>query len=216
MFGNTLDNLKKEFSGYGALIESMIEKSVKGLIERDRSYFEEVMNNLEKKANEYDLKLDNMCINAIAKFEPKAKDLRVVMMIYKMNSDLERIGDLAVNICESGEFLIARPEVKPLIDIPRMAEITQKMLNDSINTFFNEDSTLARDILKRDSTVDLLRDQVLRELILFMIEEPKIIERAIHLLRIARSLERIGDLATNIAEDVIFMVEGEVVKHRGK
>lgn len=216
MFGNTLSNLKKEFSGYGALIESMIDKSVKGLIERDKSYFEEVMNNLEKKANEYDLKLDNMCINAIAKFEPKAKDLRVVMMIYKMNSDLERIGDLAVNICESGKFLVTKPEVKPLIDIPRMAEISKKMLSDSINTFFDEDSTVARDILKRDSTVDLLRDQVLRELILFMIEEPKIIERAIHLLRIARSLERIGDLATNIAEDVIFMVEGEVVKHRVK
>jgi len=130
-----------------------------------------------------------------------------------MNNDLERMGDHAVNIAESSLFLIERPPVKPLIDIPNMAKVTMEMLRNSINSFINENAKLAKTVCERDYIVDGLRDQILRELITFMSSDPSTIERSIHLMRISSNLERIADLSTNICEDVIFMVEGRVIKH---
>jgi len=149
----------------------------------------------------------------IAQYEPRAKDLRTILMVMKMNNDLERVGDHAVNIAECSLFLIERPSLKPLLDIPRMAEESVGMLKDSIEAFIKEDSLLAAMVCERDNIVDNLGQQILRELITFMGADSTTIERSMRLLNIARNLERIGDLSTNISEDVIFMVEGRVIKH---
>ena len=130
-----------------------------------------------------------------------------------MNNDLERIADHAVNISQSALCFIEQPLVKPLIDIPRMADTVIEMLNDGVNAFVHEDSNLARGVCARDNVVDALRDQILRELVTYMISDPSTIERSLHLIRIPKNLERIADLSTNICEDVIFLVEGEVIKH---
>jgi phosphate transport system protein len=134
-------------------------------------------------------------------------------MVMKMGNDLERIGDHAVNIAESGLYLIERPQVKPFVDIPRMSEVTIKMLKDGIQAFINEDADLAKSVCERDSIVDELRIQILRELITFMVSDATTIERCLHLIRVSGNLERIADLSTNMCEEVIFMVKGRVIKH---
>jgi phosphate transport system protein len=149
----------------------------------------------------------------IAQYEPKAKDLRTILMVLKINNDLERAADHAVNISESALFLIGQPPVKPLLDIPRMAKESISMLKDSISSFVSENPVLAQNVCERDSIVDGLANQILRELITFMTSSAGTIERSVHLLAIARNLERIADLSTNISEDVIFMVEGKNIKH---
>jgi phosphate transport system protein len=167
----------------------------------------------EPQANDCEIKIEELSIALIAKYEPKAKDLRTILMALKINNDLERAADHAVNISESGIFLIDRPPVKPLLDIPRMAEEAIKMLKDSISSFINEDSALAQQVCERDNIVDGLEHQILRELITFMVSDASTIERSMHLVTISRNLERIADLSTNISEDVIFMVEGKNIKH---
>jgi len=213
MLEEKITSLKKELIEYATLVESMIEKSIRGLLKKKKDLLLEVMENDEPKANQREIELDEMCTNMIAQFQPAAKDLRTILMVLKINNDLERLGDHAVNIVQSSLFLIEKPQVKPLIDTPRMAECAIKMLKDSISSFINEDVKLANDVCERDRVVDGLRDQILRELITFMSSDPTTIERSIHLIRISRNLERIADLSTNICEDVIFMVEGKVIKH---
>ncbi len=213
MFEKELINLKKEIINYALHVEKMIEKSLKGLLEKKNNFLKEVIEKDEDFANEMEIKIDEMSISAIAKYEPKAKDLRAVLMILKINNDLERMADHAVNIAESALFLIERPQVKPYIDLPRMAEETIKMLKDSINSFIDENAELAKSVCERDDIVDSLRDQITRELITYMISDPSTIERALHLIKIAQNLERIADLATNICEDVIFIVKGKIIKH---
>jgi phosphate transport system protein len=205
--------LKGELLKYASLVENMINKSIKGLLKKEKDMLDEVIKTDEPKANDLEIEMDEWCVEMIGKFEPKAKDLRTIMMISKMANDLERIGDHAVNIAESSLYLIERPSVKPLIDIPRMAELTTAMLQDSITSFINENDQLARNVCERDDMVDGLRDQVLRELITFMSSDSATIERSIHLMRITTNLERIADLSTNICEDVIFMVKGKIIKH---
>jgi phosphate transport system protein len=213
MLEEKIVSLRRELIEYAILVEDMIDKSIHGLQKKDQKLLTGVIEKEEPKANDYEILIDELCTTTIAKFEPKAKDLRTILMILKMNNDLERIADHAVNIAESGLFLIERPSVKPLIDIPRMAEVSVNMLKDSINGYINEDTALARSVCERDSTVDGLADQILRELITIMSIDRTTIERSIHLLTISRNLERIADLSTNICEDVIFMVEGRVIKH---
>jgi len=205
--------LKGELVQYASLVENMIAKSIKGLLQKDKDILEEVLRIDEPKANDLEIEIDEWCVELIGKFEPKAKSLRTIMMIAQMTNDLERIGDHAVNVAESALFLIERPAVKALIDIPRMAEITISMLKDSISSFINEDAELARNICERDDTVDGLRDQIARELITYMTSDSGTIERSFHLMRISTNLERIADLSTNIGEDVIFMVKGKIIKH---
>jgi phosphate transport system protein len=213
MLQNRIEDLKKDLVQYAALVEQMIEKSIKGLVERDHALLTEVIGPDESRANDFEIHIDTLCTNLIAQYEPKARDLRLVLMAMKMGNDLERMGDHAVNIAESGIFLIERPSIKPLVDIPRMAEIVMGMLRNGIDAFVRNENGLARDVCKQDGLVDALRNQILRELITYMSSDPSTIERAMHLLRVASNLERVADLATNISEEVVYLVEGKIIKH---
>jgi len=213
MLEKEITSLKKRLFEYAGLVENMIDKSIKGLLKKDKGLLDEVAEKDEPMANDTEIELDDLCITLIAKYQPTAKDLRTITMIAQMNNDLERMADLAVNIVESSLFLIERPPVKPLIDIPKMAEIAIKMLKDSLDSFTHEDPELARSVCERDEIMDDLKDQVFRELITHMMSNPAVIERSMHLIRVSNSLERIADLSTNICEDVIFIVEGKVIKH---
>ena len=213
MIKGRLEELKEQLTESASLVEAMIEKSARGLIERKKEFLLEVIEKDEERENRIELEIDEACIQMIARYQPKAGDLRVVMMIARMNNDFERIADEAVNIAEASLFLIERAAVKPLIDIPRMAQEAMGMMRDSLAAFMTEDTGLARDVCRRDDIVDGLRDQVLRELITFMASDPAVIERSIQLIRISRSLERIADLSTNICEDVVYMVNGQSIRH---
>ncbi len=213
MLEEKMNLLKRKLIEEATLAENMVKKSIKGLVDKDALILKEVIEKDEPLMNKSEIEIEEMAINMIALYHPKATDLRTIVMVLKMNNDIERIGDLAVNISQSSLFLIERPQVKPLIDIPRMAEKSVEMLVGAIYSFINKDVELAEKVLKEDSVVDSLRDQVLRELITFMAADPSTIERSIHLIRISRALERIADLATNICEDTIFIIEGKIIKH---
>ena len=213
MLKKDLDLLVKQLLESASLVNGMIQKSIRGLTQREKDVLVDVIEQDEPRENELEIAIEEACIQQIACYQPQAKNLRTIMMVMKMNNDLERMGDEAVNISESALFLIEKPEVKPLIDIPRMAEEATKMIEDSLKSFINEDIQLAQNVCERDDVVDGLRDQILRELITFMAADPTVIEPSIRLIRISRSLERIADLSTNICEDVIYMAEGRVIKH---
>jgi phosphate transport system protein len=213
MLEHRIQDLKKKIIKYASQVREMTEKSFSGLVDRTDKNAKEVIGPLEHAVNQQETVLDEECINLIALYQPEAKQLRIVMMISKMVNDLERMGDKAVNIAESVIYLHDKPPVKPYVDLPRMLDITVSMLDDSIAAFVNEDIDLAVKVLERDDEVDLLRDQNLRELITFMISDPSTIERSLHLLRIARNLEKIADLTSNICEEVIYIKEGRNVKH---
>ncbi len=214
MLKGRLDELREKLMQSGSLVEGMVEKSIRGLVQGEKAVLLEVIEKDEPKENELEVEIEEVCTSLTARYQPQAKDLRTIMMVSKINNDLERMGDEAVNIAEAGLFLIERPEVKPLIDIPRMAEEAEGMMRDSLNSFMNEDTRLAKSVCERDDIVDGLRDQILRELITFMASDPTTIERSIHLIRISRSLERIADLSTNISEDIVYMVDARTIKHR--
>ena len=213
MLEEKLPALKRELIEFASHVEHMIEKSIHGLMRKDPGLLKEVIERDEPKSNAAEIDLDERCTTLIAQYQPIARDLRTILMILKMNSDLERMADHAVNIAESALYIIERPPVKPLLDTPRMAEEVVNMVSDSLRSFINEDAKLAKSVCERDDIVDGLANQILRELITYMSADPSTIERALHLLDIAGNLERIADLSTNIGEDVIFMVEGRVIKH---
>ena len=213
MLDEQLEGVKEKLMESASLVESMIEKSIRGLTERNETLLLEVIDRDEPRENKIEVGIEEACIHLIACYQPQAKDLRTIMMVSKMNNDLERMGDEAVNISEGALFLIKKPEVKPLIDIPKMAEEAVKMLKDSLNSFIEGNTQLAKSVCQRDDIVDGLRDQILSELIAFMASDPATIERSNHLIRISRSLERIADLSTNICEDVVYMTEGKMMKH---
>ena len=205
--------LKKLLIEFAAIVEAMVNKSINGLLKKEKKMLEEVIKKDEPETNDLEIKIDEMCTNLIAQYQPTAKDLRITLMVLKMSNDLERMGDHAVNIAESAIFLIERPQLKPLIDILKMGETVTRMLQDSINSFINENAELAKSVCEKDNIVDNLRNETLRELITFMSADSSNIERSIHLLRVSQNLERIADLSTNIGEDVMFMVKGKVIKH---
>jgi phosphate transport system protein len=163
--------------------------------------------------NDLQIEIDDRCLKLLALQQPMATDLRLITAAMKINSDLERIGDQAVNIAENAARVLAHPPLKPLLDLPRMAEIAERMTRDSLDAFVRRDPDLARDILARDDEVDQLKDQVFRVLLTYMMADPATIERALGLILVSRNLERIADHATNIAEDVIFLVEAKDVRH---
>ena len=208
-----LINLKKGLTEYATLVESMVDQSINGLMLKNAGQLSDVIGLDEPRANNFEIEIDEKCVSIIAQHQPTGKALRTILMALHINSTLERIGDHAVTISESGLFLIERPPVKPLIDIPRMGDVVKSMISDSITSFINEDADLAQKVCERDSIVDGLRTQILRELITFMTSDPTTIERALQLMKIASNLERIADLTTNICEDVIYMVKGKVIKH---
>ena len=214
MLEERIISLKHELIEYATLVESMIDKTNRGLLEKEKDILLEVIKKDEPITDRYELELDEKCVRIIAQFQPMAVDLRTVLMILEINRDLERIGDLSSKIARSTLFLIERPQVKPYIDLPRMSKIVQSMVKDSIKSFIENDTYLARETFKRDRIVNGLRDQIVRELLTFMSSDPTTIERSFQLISLALDLERIGDHSTNICEDVVFIVEGEVIKHQ--
>jgi len=211
-FDEELSSVKEKLLFMAGLAESMIYKAAKSLTERDDSLFKEV-NEAEVKVNHLQIEIDELCLKLLALRQPMATDLRFITSAMKINAELERIGDLAVNIIQRAAVLIKQPQLKPLIDIPRMADLTQKMVKDSLDAFINRDVDLARSVLTRDDEVDALKDQVFRELLTFMLGDQSTIPRALELILVSRHLERIGDHATNICEDVIYLVQGKDIRH---
>ncbi len=204
--------LKKMLFEMASSVEEMIAKSIKALEENNMILAEDVIRS-DEKVNEMEIEIDNQCIRILALHHPEAEDLRTVTMIMKINNDLERIGDHAVNIAEMALYLADKPPVKPLIDIPKMAEKAIEMLQESLDSFVNKDAELAVEVCKKDDEVDALEPQIVRELVTYMISDPQTIDRALTLILIARGLERVADLATNIAEDAYYMASGKILKH---
>lgn len=196
----------------GARVEKMIDQSIQALKTRDLKQANAIIES-DKEIDQLELKINEQCINLLALYQPEASDLRFITMAMLINNDLERIADLAVNICQRVLELADKPLVKPLVDIPKLARLTQDMVKGSLDAFTQKDTSLARAIRSKDDEVDRLRDAVQKELIAIMKKDPSKIDHAIPLLLIARHLERIGDHATNIAEDVVYMVEASVIRH---
>lgn len=207
-----INKLRKMLFEMASSAEEMIAKSIKALQENNMILAEEIIQS-DDKVNEMEIEIDNQCIRILALFHPEAEDLRTVTMIMKINNDLERIGDHAVNIAEKVIYLADKPPVKPLIDIPKMAEKAIEMLQESLDSFVNKDAELAIQVCKKDDEVDALEPQIVRELITCMISDPQTIDRALALIFIARALERVADLATNIAEDTYYIASGKILKH---
>ncbi|RLD98487.1 MAG: phosphate transport system regulatory protein PhoU [Aquificota bacterium] len=196
------------------LAEAMVGKAATALIEKRRDLALEVIEKDEEEMDHLDLEIDEAIITILARYHPIARDLRLVLSSFSVNRHLERVGDHSVNIAEYVLDLIPQPPVKPLIDIPRMATISREMLKDAIDSLMEEDVDKAMKVIDRDEEVDNLLEQVRRELVTYMISDPKTIDRALKLTSIARNLERIADLATNIAENAVFLVKGKMIKHR--
>ncbi len=207
-----IGKLKKLILEMAAFAEDLISKSIQALKENNMILAEEIIK-MGGKIDEMEIKIDNLAIKILALQHPEAQDLRTVTMIMKINNDLERIGDHAENIAEKVLFLADKPPVKPLIDIPRMGEMATAMLKDGLDAFVNKNDLLAVEVCKRDDEVDSMEDQIVRELLTYMISDPTTIDRGMVLILIARSLERVADLATNIAEDAYYIAKGVVLKH---
>jgi len=214
IFEKELSDLKGTVLRLGSMVEKAISDSIKSLVERDSKLAADVIDN-DRKVNALDVEIDEEGIRLIALRQPRAGDLRLITTAMKITTDLERIGDLAVDISERALELNEEPQLKPYIDIPRMAEIAQGMVRDALDAFVKRDSALARDVLSRDDMVDNLNWQVFNELLFFMIQDPKTVSRAIKITYISKYLERIADHATNIAEMVVYLVEGKIIRHLG-
>jgi phosphate transport system protein len=213
MLINRIQELKQLIIEYAALVESMIDKSVRAISTRDATILQAIIEIDEPKANEFDLRMDEACIGTIAQYQPRARDLRTIIMILKMSNDFERLGDGAVRICKNGLYLVEQPTFKPIPAMNRLAQEALGMLHDSIDAFINEDVEAAYEICRRDDIVDDLRDKILADLTQSMSELPTTVPVALRLMDISRKLERAADLSTNICEDIIFMVQGRVIKH---
>ena len=211
-FQKELAQLKENLLKMATLVEETIRDAISALMNRDAEMIKRTMEK-EDKINAMENAIDEMCLKLLALRQPLATDLRFITSAMKIVTDLERMGDQAVNIAERAASLNQEPQLKPYIDIPRMAEIVQSMVKDVLDAFVNGDSKLARSVCERDDLVDGLNDQVHRELLTYMMSDPKTTPRAVHLMIVSRCLERIADHATNIAEDVIFMVDALVIKH---
>jgi phosphate transport system protein len=205
--------LKQQLFTMAGIVEAMIVNSIKALTNKDPALAAQVIDTDEDRVNRLEIDTEDAAINLMALYQPEASDLRTLAMIILITNDLERLGDHAVNIAEATQYLVARPSVKPLVDIPKMADTAIGMLKDSLDAFTRNDGELARAVGGRDSIVDDLNRKVKEELSAYMAEDPKTIERALKLMMISLNLERIADLATNIAEDVIYIAKGEVIKH---
>ena len=214
-FEAELQNLRNQLLTMGGLVEERVHRAVHALVHRDEEDAQRIIAS-DKEVNDLQMDIDNRCLRLLATQTPLAVDLRLITSAMKINADLERVGDQAVNIAESVLVLIPQPPLKPLIDIPRMAAIAEKMIRDALDAFVRNDAALARDVLRRDDGVDELKDQVFRELLTYMMADPGTIQRALSLILISRHLERIADHATNIAEDVIFIAEAKDVRHHAE
>jgi len=211
-FQEELERLKTRLLEMGGLAEEQVRLAVKGLVDRDRDLIGRVLVG-DEPVNALHIEIDGRCFTLLALHQPIAIDLRAIVAAVKINTDRERVGDLAINIAEAARRYSQHPPVKKLIDIPRMAAIAQAMLRDSLDAFVRQDTTLAQHVLDEDDKLDELKTQIFRELLTYMLQDPTTIEPALDLVLVSRHLERIGDHATNIAEDVIFIVSAKDVRH---
>jgi phosphate transport system protein len=214
-FQEELDQLKARLLEMGGLAEDRVRTAVRGLVERDHALIETILTG-DAPINHLHIEIDGRCVKLLALHQPMAVDLRVILSAVKINTDLERVGDLAVNIAEAAVRYLSHPPVKELIDIPRMADIAHGMLRDALDAFVRRDTVLAQQVLDADDALDALKTQVFRELLTYMLQSPQTIEPSLDLILVSRHLERIGDHATNIAEDVIFMVSARDVRHHAQ
>ena len=211
-FHEELDELKQTVLAMGGLVEDQIRRAMRALVERDDALAQDVIER-DREVNAYDVAVDEKCVELLALHQPAAGDLRFITTTMKIVTDLERIGDQAVNIAQRALEVNREPQLKPYIDLPRMAEKAQRMVKESLDAFVGRDTALARRVCAADDEVDALKEQVFRELLTYMMEDPKTIPRAIRLILISRFLERVADHATNIAEMVVYMVESRFVRH---
>ena len=211
-FQEELEQLKTRLLEMGGLAEDRVRSALDGLVERDSQLVDRVLGG-DVPINQLHIEIDSRCFKLLALHQPMAVDLRAIVSAVKINTDLERVGDLAINIAEAVRRYMRHPPVKEQIDIPRMAEIAQSMLRDSLDSYVRRDIALAQSVLNQDDELDALKTQVFRDLMTHMLQDPSTIEPALDLILISRHLERIGDHATNIAEDVIFMVSARDVRH---
>ena len=211
-FDEELTALKSKLLRMAGLAEDQIDKALAALVSRDSTLARQVIER-DHQVNAMDVEIDEDCIRLLALHQPAARDLRLVTTAMKVATELERISDLAENICERSIELNEEPQLKPYIDIPRMGNLARMMVKESIDAFVRDDATLARRVLTNDDSVDELMEQVFRELLSFMLEDPHTITRAIRLSFIAKYLERVADHATNIAELVVYLVEGKIIRH---
>jgi phosphate transport system protein len=211
-FGNKLDHLKNELLEMSSLVEAGIECSIRAVVQRNRAVAEEVFKN-EARINAIELEIDGLAIELLALHQPMATNLRFIIAALKINTNLERMGDLSINIAETAQSLIDAPTFTPVIDIPFIAGLVQSMVRKSMDAFVLCDVDLARNVLESDDAVDSLRTTCYHQLVVFMEEDPANIKPALNLLAVTRTLERLADHATNIAEDVLFYVKGIEVRH---
>jgi phosphate transport system protein len=210
-----LEELQQRLLEMGGLVESSISNSVLALSERSEAHALQVLTR-EARINQMEIEIDDFAVSLLALQQPMARDLRFLTAAIKINSDLERMGDLAVNIVQRALSLMRQPLVKPLIDIPQLARLAESMVHKSLDAFVRRDAELAREVLLSDDAVDDLRDAIYDELVNFMERDPSTVSRSLDLIFIARNLERIADHATNIAEDVVFLVQGVDVRHHAE
>lgn len=208
-----LDNLKKELLGIAAMVENATDKALVALVERRGELAKEVIEE-DYLINNKEVRIEEECLKILALHQPMATDLRFVITALKVNNDLERVGDLAVNIAERAAYLAEQEMLAVTLDFPKMAEGVMDMLQSALDALTNQDTRLAREVITRDDAIDDANRQMYKSLTPLMQNNPATIKRALHLLSASRHLERIADLATNICEDVVYMVEGEVIRHR--
>jgi phosphate transport system protein len=211
-FQHDLEELKQRLLWMGSLAERAVHQSVQSLLEADENLAEAVLTE-EDSINEMQIEIDDRVQRLLALQAPMAVDLRFLLAVSRINGDLERIGDQAVNIAQSSMRVMRHPQVKPYVDLPRMTELAEGMVRDSLNALVRGDQELAQSVMQRDDQVDRLRDQLFRELLTYMMENSAVVFAAFELVLVAKNLERIGDHATNIAEDVIYFVAGRDVRH---
>jgi len=214
-FVEELEQLKTKLLEMSSLVESAIQRSISAVIHKDKDAAAEVFRN-EARINEIEIEVDQFATNLLALQQPMAADLRLIVAALKINTDLERMGDLSVNIAQRARSLMEEPVIKPMIDIPHIAGLVQSMVRKSLDAFVNRDAEMARSVLASDDAVDSLRTACYHELVSFMERDPQNIKQALDLLAVTRNLERIADHSTNIAEDVLFLVKGVDVRHHAE
>ncbi len=211
-FEKDLEEMKERLLWMGSLAEKAVHQSVQAVLDNEKDLAQRVIEE-ENAINEMQIEIDERVMKLLALQQPAAGDLRFILAVARINNDLERIGDQAVNIAQSALHILRHPRVKPYVDLPRMSELAEEMVRDSLNAVVRKDVELARNVLTRDDLVDSLRNQIFRELLTYMMENSAVIYPAFELILVAKNLERIADHATNIAEDVIYMVAGRDVRH---
>jgi phosphate transport system protein len=214
-FDHDLDLLRRQLLRMGGAAEAIVGKSVESLRRRDPSLAEEVFGD-DHVIDRMEIDIEERCVGLLALRQPLANDLRFITSALKISNDLERVGDHAVNIAGSAQRLAAEPPLKPLVDIPRMADLATGMLREALDAFVRGDAPTARRLCQRDDLVDDLNHQLFRELLTYMIENPASVTRAMELVLVARNLERVADLATNVAEEVVFIAEARIIKHHAE